>query len=126
MRLAAVCSMVLVLCPAQVAWAAEDAAAANQADAACIAITAAGLALNKDEALRPGLMSSIAYYIGRIRGRSPAYDLEAGIRAQLSRLQNGAAVAEATRCSEELKTMGEEMTAIGRSLQANPTAAPGI
>lgn len=57
------------------------------------------------------------YYVGRIQGRAPTYDLAAGMRAQAQALTPELVAAEQQRCSAEFRAVGEtlqqSMRAIG-------------
>lgn len=103
---------------------ADDAAAANQQDFRCMAITLMGLGLAKKPAEVMGLAAGVGFYMGRIRGRSPSSDIEVGLRAQIPGLKGEILRSESQRCGEEMKDFGSELSAIGASMVSSPDRSP--
>lgn len=56
------------------------------------------------------------YYIGRLDGRHPAFDLEGAIVKELTRMTQADYVASAHSCGLTLQARGKEITVLGQDL----------
>lgn len=96
----------------------DTAAAANDADLKCMAIFSA-LASQAKEADQPGLVSGIMFFYGKIAGRSPAFDVEAGMLRILKADPDGKGLeAERMRCAQEMQKRGEALSKMGERISA--------
>lgn len=62
-----------------------------------------------------GLMLDL-YYLGRLDGRDPHFDLENAIVAQLAKMTQADYAADARRCGRSLQAKGRQITMIGKDL----------
>ena len=98
---------------------------ADEADLHCIAIFAMSSSQNTEEKDAAGFVGAMMYYLGRVEGRSSAFDLE----SHLTRLLSDASYtqdkiqADATRCGTEMETRGAELQKVGNALQRVGDAA---
>ncbi|MGH8199316.1 MAG: hypothetical protein ACREVO_02960 [Steroidobacteraceae bacterium] len=56
------------------------------------------------------------YYIGRLDGRSPSFDLEGAIVKEVTKMTQADYLATAHRCGRTLQTRGNEITVISKDL----------
>ena len=56
------------------------------------------------------------YYIGRLDGRTPSFDLEGAIFKEVTKMTQAEYVATAHRCGRTLQARGNEITVIGKDL----------
>jgi hypothetical protein len=101
------------------ACAADEAAARR--DLRCVLVVGiiAGAAQDSaSDTTKQGLVASIGYYLGRLKGRDPGIDLTARISAEARGLKLADLQAEAARCGEELKVFGQESQQVGAALKA--------
>jgi hypothetical protein len=110
MRLLAMVTAAALLGAAGEARAADD--WANGADLRCV--VAMGYSVN-NPTYRAA--SGLFYFVGRLEGRDPAYDLAKGLK-QVSGMPLTQVVTEAQRCFGELKAKNEMLKAIA------PATAP--
>lgn len=89
--------------------------AETTADVRCIVV---GMRLSgaTDPAQRSAGMMLSLYYIGRLDGRAPSFDLEDAIVQQVSTMKPADYAAEAQRCGGSLQTKGQQITALGEHL----------
>ena len=93
--------------------------AVNEADLRCLAGMAVALG-NAEGDTANALNLGMIYYLGKIDGRTPDFDVEDGIRRLLVDDPSGSSLAgELGRCGTELQKRGKDMIAIGEALQAN-------
>lgn len=97
--------------------------AANMADLRCFAALAA---VTDNMTANVELAAAAMFYVGRIDGRTPGYDLEAGLRP----LMTQAAIdrnfeVDLQRCGHELAGRRGLLGKAGKSLQASANAHPG-
>ena len=62
-----------------------------------------------------GLMLSL-YYIGRLDGHNPGFDLENAIAQQMEKMTPADYASEAQRCGGNLQNKGKQITVIGQHL----------
>ncbi|MGZ5994030.1 MAG: hypothetical protein ACXWKX_20450 [Caulobacteraceae bacterium] len=86
---------------------------ATGADLRCVSVFAA---LVNSPQYRQGAAAGIYYYVGRIEGRDPTFDLGKGLNEVRSSLE-GRFQSEAQRCGAEFKAKHEALKAIGGQLQ---------
>jgi hypothetical protein len=95
----------------------------EQADARCLdafaAMAAGGDPAKPDAQLVQAGQSGATYFVGKLRGRNPAVDLEQVMRAAFPALQADAD-GEFKRCSAELMDAGQAMTKAGQALEKAP------
>jgi hypothetical protein len=99
-------------------------AAARNNDLACLVVLGASVGA-APAAQRPTLIAGTRYYVGRIEGREPAFDLTRGVVAIVPRdAAQGAAFIQrhAPRCQRELQRNEARMKAMSDALQARPRA----
>lgn len=93
-------------------WSEQD-----QLDGQCVAFYAADVGNSDSENPDPGLMALVGYFVGKIEGRNPGFDLielltpEFMANAQLSWTAIGA------RCAVEGAKFGESLTSAGETLE---------
>ena len=57
------------------------------------------------------------YYLGRLDGRDPGFDLETSVMAEIPKLKGDLRRAEAARCGEEMKDRGDSASAMAEDVQ---------
>ena len=113
---AAIVSLVSATLLASPVAAQENVAAANRADAQCMAISAMLIGgdetANTDPSLMAGGMLMLGYYMGRIEGRSPNIDITPLLSDVVQKdLVDDSQVATLTeRCMAELDGLSDRMT----------------
>jgi len=97
---------------------------ADEADLHCLTIFALTGSEAKDEKDSAGFVGAMMYYLGRIEGRSSAFDLE----AQMTRLLSDPAYtqpkieADAARCGGEMEKRGADLEKVGNALEHSSEA----
>lgn len=66
-------------------------------------------ALLQNPAYKDGAAAGLFYYVGKIDGRDPAFDLAAGLRREASYMQASDWAKEAQRCGAEVKARNEAL-----------------
>ncbi|UZK68484.1 hypothetical protein OKW76_10480 [Sphingomonas sp. S1-29] len=97
--------------------AAQDSQAA---DVTCVAVLGA-IVNTVPEAQRPGVLAGTMYYVGRIDGREPGFDLQKAILATLPSDEAGlnAFVKQHTpRCGSQLQDNAKRLASVGNAVQA--------
>jgi hypothetical protein len=112
MRLLAAVGAVALLGVAGQARAADDWAIG--ADLRCV--VAMGYSIN-NPTYHDAAASGLFYFVGRLEGRDPAFDLAKGLKL-VSGMPGSQVVSEAKRCFDELKAKNEMLKAI------SPATAP--
>lgn len=112
MRLLATMTAAALLGAAGQAHAADD--WANGSDLRCV--VAMGYSLN-NPTYREAAASGLFYFVGRLEGRDPAFDLAKGLK-MVSGMPPNQIVSEAKRCFDELKAKNEMLKTIA------PTTTP--
>ena len=56
------------------------------------------------------------YYIGRLDGRAPNFDLEGAMVEQMLKMTPADYASEAQRCGKRLQAKGQQITTIGKHL----------
>ena len=113
MRQVAAMAALALLGAAGEARAADD--WANGADLRCV--VAFGAMVN-NPTYREAAASGIFYYVGRLEGRDPAFDLAAGLKQVRSAMQTSQYVTEAQRCGAELKAKNEVLKTLSGAASA--------
>ena len=104
----AVAAAALLAAPAS----ADDAAMAS--DVRCVVAMSA---LLQNPQYAQGAAAGVFYFVGRIEGRDPAYDLAQAMRRQFWRMGPGAIADEARRCGDYVKERNEALKAMGQTLR---------
>ncbi|MEZ0244462.1 MAG: hypothetical protein ACAH11_13890 [Sphingomonas sp.] len=89
-----------------------DPAAENEKDLRCVALIAA-IMPTADEEGKSALAGGMLYFIGRIEGREPNYDLRANF-SRISKIPVSELQGDSDRCADIMTTKGELLMAIGR------------
>lgn len=95
-----------------------EARAASQqtvADVQCI-VVGARLSASSDQRLKLSAQMLLAYYLGRIDGRSMKIDLDALIQREAENMTSADFRSAARRCGTEFSDRGAEIVRIGKSL----------
>ena len=118
MMLLAFLALVVQATPAKPATAAATAATPNDGDLRCIAISSKALAQAPQEK-QLSVVAGMLYFVGRINGRSPKADIEAGVRRITPSLDNETTwQAEAKRCAAIMQDRAAYLQKMGRALQS--------
>jgi hypothetical protein len=90
----------------------------TDADLRCVAVIAMQIGTMPDGEAKTQMSSGLMYFIGRIDGRSPGFDLEAGMVA-LVKSQPAPAViaADQKRCGDMLVKRGTSLVDMGARMQ---------
>jgi hypothetical protein len=118
-RLGALIAILMTVFPAVSGQAQEtfsEHEVADTADLRCVIISV-GMVSGQDAAMQVAGTVSAMYWIGRLDGRTPDYDMEARLIDQLSKMKSDDYAAEAARCGTILKGRGQFLQDMGRSLQ---------
>jgi hypothetical protein len=111
-------SAALLLAPACAFAADQDAA-----DVTCVFV---GMRMSQspDAATRAVSVGTIMYFMGKLDGRSPKYDLLPHLSDVQSHMSQDLLILEAKRCEDEISVRGNAIDAAGRSLagSAKPPA----
>jgi hypothetical protein len=115
----------VVLLSAALLFAPVCALAADQ-DAADVTCVFVGMRMSQspDAATRAVSVGTIMYFMGKLDGRSPKYDLLPRLMEVQSRMSQDLLMTEAKRCEDEIAVRGAAINAAGRSLagSAKPPA----
>ena len=106
-------SAALLLAPA-CAFAAD----LDEADVTCVFV---GMRMSQspDAATRAVSVGTIMYFMGKLDGRSPKYDLLPHLTEVQSRMSQDLLITEAKRCEDEISVRGNTINAAGRSLSGS-------
>ncbi len=88
-------------------------------DLHCAALFALVAGMSEDEAKKRDVVSGFLYYVGKLDGRSPGYDLESGLAALLTQpgYMTEVLPKDADRCAAELTSRGSDLEKIGEALK---------
>lgn len=98
--------------------------AETTSDLKCILVFSLAASQQDDPAARAAGGMAVLYFIGRIEGRTPGFNVENGLRIEAVKLTGATAKNEIIRCGGALKSKGEELQAIGRSMRSIPDLKP--
>jgi hypothetical protein len=90
--------------------------ALSQADVECI-VVALNMMNNDDPKVKAAALSGFLYYIGRIDGREPEFDLEHAVIAEVHRTE-GKPLTGAVRCGQVMQARGRQIVSLGQRLKA--------
>ena len=95
----------------------------NQADATCVFV---GMRMSQspDERTRGVSIGTIMYFLGKIDGRAPKYDLTAHLIEIQGHMSQDLLVSEAKRCELEIGNRATVINTIGHDLAAAAAAHP--
>lgn len=102
--------------------AAQDTETAN--DLKCVAVFSVAASQDADPKAMMAAGVGIFYFLGRIEGRAPGFDVENGLRLEANKLTVPKAVSELNRCAAVLASKAEELQAIGSGMQSMPDLKP--
>jgi len=89
--------------------------AETTADVRCLVVGMHFSGANDAMQRSAGMMLSL-YYIGRLDGHVPSFDLEDAIIQQLTKMTPADYSSEAQRCGGSLQAKGQQITALGKRL----------
>lgn len=99
----------------------QDVAAQNRSDLRCFAVIASILGeadAGADAEARAGLSAGMLYFLGRIEGRSPDYDVDAELSRMLgSEAEMQGLEPDRARCGAILQDRGTFLVEMGRRIQ---------
>lgn len=98
--------------------------AETSGDLKCIAVISIVASQQTDPAAVMSAGMGILYFIGRIEGRIPDFNIENGLRVEAAKLTSASVKSELVRCGGTLTSKGQELQAIGRSMQSVPDLKP--
>jgi len=87
----------------------------NVADLRCF-IVGLKLAQNSSPQLQAAGQLAVLYYLGRLDGRAPNFDIENAVVDQMSKMAPKDYATEATRCGQALSDKGQKVTQLGKNL----------
>lgn len=90
-------------------------------DLRCIASIAMLAGSTQDASTANSAIMGFLYYLGRAEGREGDLNLENALRQEIARMSPSDIPAEMIRCGDQLKSKGEQLQAIGRSMQSTET-----
>lgn len=93
-------------------------------DLRCIAVISIAAGQQTDPAAVMSAGMGILYFMGRIEGRVPGFNVENGLRVEVGKLTSAGVTTELVRCGGALTSKGKELQAIGRSMQSMPDLKP--
>src|SRR5262249_54977409 len=93
----------------------ETAEADNNADLRCLAAAAAA-ANTADRGMQVAATISTMYWLGRLEGRKPNFDLERHLTATAQHMNEADLKAETVRCGELLRAKGLELQTVGQHM----------
>lgn len=98
----------------------SDPAAANEADLRCVAVVLSIIGEHDPQGdQKAGLVGGAMFFIGRIDGRDPNYDLRAGLLRLAARPDADAVItADRVRCANLMIASGEKLVDAGEALVA--------
>jgi hypothetical protein len=103
--------------------AAQDATTTADVRCAVAAVALAGSAGSNATLQQQATMAAL-YFIGKLDGRTPNLDLEASIRAEMTKMSQPDMAAEAQRCGQQLMSRGQALQTIGEHFKAQGPAPP--
>jgi hypothetical protein len=86
-------------------------------DVRCL-VAVSSLAGSEDAAAKYAAVVGAQYFLGRIDGRRPDFDLEAAIKAEASQMTDAEIRTLLVSCGGLIKSRGEALEAIGKAIQA--------
>lgn len=94
-------------------------ASADMQDLRCVAAFAAMSELTKKQDDQTKLLAGMLYYIGKIDGRSPGFDLKGNLTALVGQPDylTGQLGSDVERCAEEAKARGHQLQDIGDAMK---------
>ena len=108
--------LILALALTAVAGAAQAADPATD-DMRCIMVVGILGGTTTNPTMCDGAMMGLGYYIGRLKGRDPSFDLTGRLTALAKGMKIADLTPDFTRCGEEMKAIGLESQEVGRALQ---------
>jgi hypothetical protein len=90
--------------------------AASTADFQCLIASFAVVGMDEDKKAAEGGMIMSLYYLGKIDGRFPGFNLEPAVKAAAERLTDAELPALIARCADEFGKRGEYLSAMGQRL----------
>lgn len=93
-------------------------------DLKCVAVISVAASQQSDPTATMAAGMGVLYFLGRIEGRVPGFDVENGLRIEAGKLTGAKVKSELIRCAGVLKSKGEELQAVGRSMKSMPDLKP--
>lgn len=91
----------------------------SDADARCLAVFAYLAGTVTDPAGKQSAVSGVAYFVGKLKGVNANVGIESTLR-RIYTADPDVVTADRARCVAELTAMGNELSAAGKSISANP------
>lgn len=88
------------------------------ADARCVTTFAYLVGTTKDEGAKTAGVSALIYFVGKLKGADANLSVEAAIRGVAPKMAS--MQSDLSRCLDEFRAMGTELSAAGAALQAKP------
>ncbi len=88
----------------------------NDPDLRCLALVSMAVT-QADGEQKAGLIAGVMYYFGRIDGRSPGYDLQAGVQRVAAAMTPDQSKAELQRCAAQMQDRSSYLQKVGDALQ---------
>jgi len=80
------------------------------ADLRCVIATSESQSLVADQVTKNGLQSTMLYYLGRLDGRDPSFDLRARYTEEAAKMTRQDIGLEDKRCGQELSARGQALS----------------
>jgi hypothetical protein len=100
------------------------------ADVRCIAAAMVSIGNIQDQNIQTALKITVLYFLGRIDGREPKFDLKRHLEDQVSKMTRQQVALEDSRCGKLLSARGAAMKEMGQEMgqdamrRGAPQAAP--
>jgi len=91
----------------------------SDADARCLAVFAYLAGTVTDPAGKQSAVGGVAYFVGKLKGVNGNVGIESTLR-RIYTADPNVVTADRARCVAELTAMGNELSAAGKSISANP------
>lgn len=86
-------------------------------DLSCFVVTLSMMQSSEPQ-IRTAGQSAFQYWLGRLDGGDPNFDLEGRLPAAIAAMTPERIASESTRCGQEMIARGNEVQAIGRRMEA--------
>ena len=85
------------------------------ADVRCLVVTMQA-AQSSDETLKSSSFIATMYFLGRLDGHDPNYDIETGLLGELAKMTQDDIRAEAQRCGAQMIARGQSLQEMGKDM----------
>jgi hypothetical protein len=86
------------------------------ADVRCLLVTLKMMTAANTDEMKATSLVGVMYYMGKLDGRQPDFDLESAVIAQIKAMTPEDVTKEAQRCGTELQARGKSLQEIGGDL----------